>query len=292
MGQGVYVKVLITGGAGFIGHHIVEHILRTTDWDIIIFDRLTYASNGMRRLTDIKAYDDRRVELIPVDIERPISANHAEGINIILHLAAETHVDNSIGDGMPFVMTNVVGTAQMLEFARKIPKLQRFMYFSTDEVFGPAPEGVFYKEWDRYDSRNPYSATKAAGEELCLAWANTYGVPVTISHCMNAFGERQHPEKFVPKIVKKILSGDTIKIHSDPERKHPGQRHYIHCRNIASAVLFILGLDSNRDKFNIVGEREVDNLTLVQMIHGYLQTALKKEFVLNTELVDFHSSRP
>jgi len=184
-------------------------------------------------------------------------------------------------------MTNVVGTMHMLNYARTIQNLKLFVYFSTDEVFGPAPEGVFYKEWDRYNSSNPYSATKAGGEELCLAYANTYKLPVVITHTMNAFGERQHPEKFIPLVINKIIKQELITIHSNPAKTKAGSRFYIHCRNIASALLFIIEkFDGQTEKFNIVGEKEVDNLDMVKLI----ATILDKPY--QYELQDCHSSRP
>ncbi len=115
-------------------------------------------------------------------------------------------------------MSNVVGTMRILDLARKLPNIKKINYFSTDEVFGPAPEGTNYKEWDRYNSTNPYSATKAVGEELSLAYANTYGLPIFITHTMNVFGERQHPEKFIPMATNKILNNEKIFIHSDPTK--------------------------------------------------------------------------
>jgi dTDP-glucose 4,6-dehydratase len=283
-------KILITGGAGFAGHHLVEHLLVNTDWNIVVIDTLNYASMGLDRLRDIKAFSDKRVMTLTADI----SQNASEGllrevgkIHYFVHMAAETHVDNSITDPGKFVVANVLGTYGALELARKIPSLENFVYFSTDEVFGPAPEGVFYKEWDRYNCTNPYSATKAGGEELALAYANTYGLPVMITHTMNLFGERQHPEKYIPLVINAVLEGKTIKIHSNPSKTKAGTRHYIHCRNMADGLMFILNKGPwKRDKFNIVGEKEVDNLTLAQMIADVIGKPLKYE------MVDFHSSRP
>ena len=225
------MKILITGGCGFIGHHVVEHFLKTTKWEIVIFDKLTYAASGFDRVRDIKAFDDKRVTFFTTDLTRSIPhgvIQETKDVDYILHLAAETHVDNSINDPEPFVMSNVIGTMHMLEYAKKLDDLRGFNYFSTDEVFGPAPEGVNYKEWDRYDSTNPYSATKAGGEELCLAYANTYKVPVFITHGMNCFGERQHPEKFIPLVIKKILADEVVSIHADDTKTIPGSRFYIH----------------------------------------------------------------
>ena len=283
-------RVLLTGGAGFIGHHMVQHLLKTTDWDIALLDKLNYASSGFNRLRDINAVDNPRVNIYVADLNNPISVGVIKEIgrvNYIIHMAAETHVDNSIKDPEPFVRSNVMGTFNLLEYARQLDTLERFVYFSTDEVFGPAPAGVAYKEWDRYNSTNPYSATKAGGEELCLAWANTFKVPVAISHTMNAFGERQHPEKFIPKVVKSVLSGNALTIHADPTKTISGSRFYIHCRNIAAAVMFILNNTTDiRDKFNIVGEKEVTNLAMAQQIADILGRPL------NYTMTDFHSSRP
>jgi len=283
------MKILLTGGCGFVGHHFIEHFLKTTDWDIITFDKLTYASSGLDRVRDINAFDDKRVNFYAIDFTREISEGviqECDDVDYIFHLGAETHVDNSIEDPKPFVYSNVVGTYNMLEFARKCKNLKAFVYFSTDEVFGPAPEGVDYKEWDRYNSTNPYSATKAGGEELVLAYMNTYGVKGFITHCMNIFGERQHPEKYIPKCIRNIEKGNVVTIHGTPDGKKSGSRFYIHARNVAKAVHFLLDRFEQRDKYNIVGEKEITNLELAQMIAD----AMGKE--LKYDIVDFHSSRP
>ncbi len=282
-------KVLITGGCGFAGHHLVEHILKNSDHEIIIIDKLTYASNGFNRLRDIKAFNDERVKVFACDLVTPIESGLSDEIgqvDYIVHMGAETHVDNSIIDPEPFIMSNVVGTMRLLEFAKTQKNLKRFIYFSTDEVFGPAPEGTAYKEWDRYNSGNPYSAAKAGGEELALAYGNTYGVPIIITHTMNIFGERQHPEKYIPLCIKNIRDGKKINIHANSDKTKAGSRFYIHGRNVASAVAFLFENGNTQDKFNIVGEEEIDNLTLARYIAEIVGKPLKYE------LVDFHSSRP
>jgi len=283
------MKVLITGGCGFVGHHIIEHFLKTTDWDIITFDKLTYAASGLDRVRDINAFDGKRVKFYSTDFTRKISVGMVQecsDVDYILHLGAETHVDNSIEDPKPFVYSNVVGTFNMLEFARECKNLKAFVYFSTDEVFGPAPEGVAYKEWDRYNSTNPYSATKAGGEELVLAYMNTYGVKGFITHCMNIFGERQHSEKYIPKCIRKIKNNETINIHGTPDRQHSGSRFYIHARNVANAVHFLLQRFEQREKYNIVGEKEITNLDLAILISQSMGSELKYR------ITDYHSARP
>lgn len=283
------MKILVTGGAGFIGHHFCEALLKNTDWNIAVIDRLNYASSGFDRLRDINVFDDKRVSIFTTDFSQTIPEGverEIGNLDYIVHMGAETHVDRSIENPEPFVMANVVGTMRMLDFARKQKNLKKFFYFSTDEVFGPAPEGVFFKEWDRYKSTNPYSATKAGGEELALAYHNTYKVPVVITHTMNNFGERQHPEKFIPKVIRGILKGETVPIHADSSKTKAGSRFWIHARNVASAVLFLIEKGEIGDKYNIVGEQEVDNLEMARSIEKTMGKELKYE------LVDFHSSRP
>jgi len=283
------IKCLISGGCGFIAHHLVNHLLIHTDWEIIIFDKLTYASEGYDRLRDINCFDDKRIKVFNVELENEISEGVKQevgAVDYIIHMAAETHVDRSIDDPWPFIKSNVLGTARMLDYARvQKDSLKQFVYFSTDEVFGPAPKGVYYKEWDRFDSSNPYAATKAGGEELALAYANTYKIPMLISHTMNVFGERQHSEKYIPMCINSIIAGKKMKIHSDATKTIPGSRCWIHARTVAAAVLFMLKTPVQRDKINIVGQ-ELNNLEIAQHIANVLDLKLKYE------LVDFHSSRP
>lgn len=297
--------VLITGGAGFIAHHVIDKILRDTDWKIICLDRLDISGN-LNRLADmLMAHNpmttSRRMRIVFHDLKAEINSQivHDIGpVDIILHLAAGSHVDRSIQYPMEFVQDNVIGTVNMLDYARKnLPDLERFVYFSTDEIYGIAPPGVSYKEYDRYNSTNPYSASKAAAEEFCVAYENTYKMPIVVTHTMNVFGERQHPEKFIPATIQKVRDGETVIIHADPTRTVAGSRMYIHARDVAEGLMFILGLPKDYrhtgdyghahcPKFNLVGTEEIDNLTLAQMI----AQAVGKE--LKYEMTDFHTSRP
>ncbi len=297
-------RVLITGGAGFIAHHLIFYLINNTNWDIVALDRLDYSGNLNRLdniLSNLKKEQKSRIKVIFHDLKSEINPwikKEIGNIDIILHLAAGSHVDRSIDYPMEFVLDNVVGTANILEYARTINesnKFERFIYFSTDEVFGPAPKGIDYKENDRYNSTNPYSATKAAGEELAVAYENTYNLPIYITHTMNVFGERQHPEKFIPMCIKKIRDGESVTIHSDKTRKIPGSRHYIHAEDVSEAIHFLLTnpikieLDyggAKCPKFNIVGSEELNNLELAQIIADSQGKDLKYE------MVDFHSSRP
>ena len=242
-------KILITGGAGFIAHHVINKILSTTDWEIITLDRLDFSGNLNRLNEVVRAYpkaEQKRVRVIHHDLKAEINPEIASSIgriDYISHLAAGSHVDRSISHPLKFVMDNVVGTAHILDYARKLNHSERFAYFSTDEIFGPAPLGVNYKENDRYNSTNPYSATKAGGEELVVAFENTYGLPSFITHTMNVFGERQNPEKYIPMVIKKVRDGESVTVHANTEKTIAGSRHYIHAEDVADALLFLYKYD-------------------------------------------------
>ena len=285
------MRVLLTGGAGFIGHHIVDHLLRHTDWQMVILDRLEHGGS-LNRLAEVMTEGGpaarSRVAWQFHDLRAPLGSQlirQIGAVDAVLHVAASTHVDRSILAPVDFVWDNVLGTAHILEYARQVD-IGKFVYFSTDEVFGPAPPGTLFKEWDRYNSGNPYSATKAGAEELTLAYHNTYRLPAIITHTMNVFGERQHPEKYIPMTIRKVRDGEVVTVHANADRTKAGSRFYIHAKNVAAALLFLLEKGAPGDKYNIVGEKEVDNLLLAQTI----ATAQGKP--LRHEMVDFHSARP
>ncbi len=295
-------KILITGGAGFIAHHVIDKILSTTDWEIITLDRLDFSGNLNRLKEVVSSYpqiEQKRVRVVHHDLKAELNPEISASIgkiDYISHLAAGSHVDRSITYPLEFVMDNMVGTANILDYARKLDYLERFAYFSTDEIFGPAPKGVNYKENDRYNSTNPYSATKAGAEELVVAFENTYGLPSLITHTMNVFGERQNPEKYIPMVIKKVRDNDKVMVHSNSEKTIAGSRHYIHAEDVADALLFLYNYDISTikpdntgakcQKFNIVGKDEIDNLQLAKFI------AKTQDKDLNYEMVDFHSQRP
>ena len=290
-------KVILTGANGFVGHHILEHFLKQTDWEIYCLDKLSYASSGHDRIRDINVFNDERVKIFTTDLSLPFQdglIKELGDIEYIFHVAADSHVDNSISNPVPFVQNNIDSTLHILEYARSLPNLKKFIYFSTDEVYGSAPIGKNYKEGERFNCGNPYSASKGAAECICQSYANTYKMPIIITNTMNVIGERQHPEKFVPKVINKVLNNETVTIHSNKEKTEAGSRFYIHARNIADALLHILencdetldNYDASKGRFNIVGEKETDNLQLAQLIADILGKELKYE------MVDFHSQRP
>lgn len=291
------MNVLITGIAGFYGHHLAKYILRNEPgWNVVGLDRIDFAGN-LNRLKDLpewnSAVEEGRAKFIWHDLRAPINtflADQIGDVDMIFHIAAASHVDRSIADPVGYVMDNVVGAAHTLEYARTLGnKLKYFNYFSTDEVFGPLEEdGQRYKEWDRFHAGNPYSATKAGAEELALAYQNTYRIPVVVTHCMNIVGERQHPEKYLPRIIRSMLNNEMLHIHTDDSGKVPSKRHYIYVDNVSSAVLFLAENGTPGDKYNIEGTIELDNLEFAQMVEEVFDNGEK----LNYKLIKASIDRP
>lgn len=302
-------NVLVTGGAGFVGSHLIEHLLKNTDWNIVTLDRFD-ASGNPHRLSEMldttPGVDRNRVQFVFWDLKAEfndaIRARLVGGYDYIIHLAAGSHVDRSIDDPLSFFQDNCIGTVNLLNYARTggLKPDGKFHYFSTDEVFGPFPmdaEGG-YKEWDRHNPNNPYAAAKSAGEMAVMAFANTYKIPSVITNCMNIMGERQSPEKFIPLVIKRSLTGEKVSIHADETLTQSGKRHYLHARNIAAATVWILengpalNREANEGRYNIVGDVELDNLTLALKVHALVKAKRPDVPDLNYELVSFHASRP
>lgn len=290
-------RVLLTGASGFVGSHVLRHLLVNTDWFIVC--PTTFTHKGLTDRINV-ACDDlpnsySRVKVIKTDLTAPISpvTAHAFGeIDYVINVASESHVDRSIEEPTPFILNNVSLICNLLDWAR-VSKPEKFLHISTDEVYGPAPKGHAHKEWvDQYFPSNPYSASKAAQESIAFSYWRTYGIPIAITNTMNIIGETQDPEKFMPMVIKKVLNGETMKIHASPEGEI-GSRFYLHARNQADGLLHTLkqefplyGQSDTPAKFHIVGEREVDNLEMAQMIASAVGKPLRYE------LEDFHSSRP
>lgn len=289
--------ILLTGGAGFVGSHILSHLLKNTEHDIVCICSWRHKGEPSRIIEDenYKAHKDR-VRVITHDLVAPLTEGVKEEIgkvDVILNVASESHVDRSITDPVPFVKNNTDLMLTMLEYAREA-KPELFLQFSTDEVFGEAPGDLNHKEWDAIIPSNPYSASKAAQEALAISYWRTYNLPLIITNCMNIFGERQDKEKFIPLAIRRIKDGQKLQIHSYPDGVTAGSRYYIHARNVADAILHIVnnikpklyGEAPVPERFNIVGEKEVDNLTLATMIADIMDCPLKYE------LTNFHAVRP
>ena len=294
--------ILVTGGAGFIGGNFVLDWLSDASAEgVINLDKLTYAGN-LATLQPLKN-DSRHLfvhgDIGDKDLVSRLLKDHQP--RAIVNFAAESHVDRSIHGPAEFVQTNILGTFNLLECGREYWSLLegdaktqfRFHHVSTDEVYGPAPIGHAHREWvDQHFPSNPYSASKAAQEDICFSYWRTYGIPLAITNTMNIIGETQDPEKFMPMVIKKVLSGDEMSIHASA-KGDIGSRFYLHARNQADALLFALtqdfpayGESDTPERFHVVGEKELNNLEMAQII----AEAVGKP--LNYKLEDFHSSRP
>ena len=282
-------KVLLTGCAGFFGHHLVKYILEKTEWVVVGLDRIDSVSN----LNNLPA--DSRLQVVHHDLRAEINSSVAKTLltgrgnfasdpfDFVIHCAAASHVDRSVENPIEFVLDNVLGTSHLLEFFRKTQSLRhggKILNFSTDEVFGPADIGHRFDPYERHNPNNPYAATKSAAESLCPAWANTYGLPIVTSHCTNLYGERQHPEKYIPMLIEKIRRGETILVHSDASKKVPSSRYYLYVDDASSAVLTILRAPyRDYQKYNISGGEEISNLMVAQQVAALLGRSLKYELV-------------
>lgn len=273
-------RVLITGGSGFIGSGVLDYMLEHTDYTFTLICSWRHRGNPL----NIKK--DPRVEVVTHDLTGPIP--DIGYFDYIINFASESHVDRSISDPVPFVENNVSSTLQVLEYARKhTPKVM--LQFSTDEVYG----AMEHKEWDVLLPSNPYAASKAAQEMICIAYWKTYGIPVVITNSNNIVGENQDKEKFVPKIIELINAGKTVTIHTVNGK--PGRRYWNPVQNVADAIMFILQqvpadykpgnefLD-RPDRYNLSGGEELDNLQMARLIADKLGKSLTCE-MLEAELV-------
>ena len=291
-------RVLLTGASGFVGSHVLRHLILNTDWFIVCPTTFTHKGLQDRIRVALDNIPDsyKRVKIIKCDLTSPISpitAREFGKIDIVFNVASESHVDRSIEEPASFIINNVSLICHILDWAR-YSNIEKFIQVSTDEVYGPAPSGYAHREWiDQHLPSNPYSASKSAQEQVAFSYWRTYGVPLIITNTMNIIGETQDPEKYVPMTIKKIVNGEKVVIHGSPDGKSIGSRFYLHARNQADGLLHVSGLPAPSngevempEKYHIVGEREVDNLELAQLIADYVGKPL------NYEIVDFHSSRP
>jgi dTDP-glucose 4,6-dehydratase len=273
-------SVLVTGGAGFIGHHLIKHILEHTDYNVISIDRIDISSSLGRLQTVLKSNPawKKRIKVVWHDLKSPLNnyvVDEIGEVNYILHLAAGSHVDRSVKNPLQFIMDNVIGTANLLEYARKhANNLEIFLNFSTDEVFGPSSPGVLFKEHDRHNPCNPYSASKSAAEQICNAYYMTYEIPIITTHTMNVYGIRQSEEKFIPLVINKLKNNEKVSIHTDKDG-NIGSRKYLHTTDVSEAILLLLNYGVVGEKYNISSDVEIDNLSLAKEI----ARIVKKELV-------------
>ena len=290
-------RVLITGGGGSIGIHIISHIMKNTDWIVVSLDsfhhkgyrdRLNYINNQHPEWSD-------RIESFQHDITCSISLelqNKIGEVDYILHIAAMSDVGFSIENPVYTIQNNINSTLVMLEYARQA-KPEQFIYFSTDEVYGPVERGDAHAEWSSHKPSNAYAASKAASEDICYSYWRSYDVPLIITNTMNNFGEMQSSSKYPVIIQKKLDLGEEIEIHGNEEEL--GSRFYIHSRNSADALLHIMKQGAYRHKmgeideplkYHIVGDECLDNVEIANII----AELMGKE--LTYKIVNFHIDNP
>ena len=283
-------KILITGGFGFVGSHFVEHVLKNTDWDIVILDRLSYAAD-INRITDTSVFDPNRINFIYHDLRGSINEsqhNRIGKLDYVIHFAAESHVDRSLEDAVPFAQSNVVGTTNLLQYLKEYqPELKKYIGFNTDEVFGPAPEGVFHSEDFKFKPSNPYAAAKCGQWAMEYSFAHAFKMPIMMVHSMNIISERQHPEKFFPMTIKKLSDGKKIILHG-VDKNNQSSRCWIHARNVADALMFLLKKGETGETYNIVGEEK----TIWQIADWICETVKGRGLRdSDVEWLDFHKAR-
>jgi dTDP-glucose 4,6-dehydratase len=252
------MRVLVTGGAGFIGSNLVRFLIENTDWEVIVLDKLTYAGN----LENLRGLEENpRFKFVRGDIvDRKVVDECMKGVEIVFHLAAESHVDRSILKPQDFIVTNVLGTHVLLESAL-IHRPRLFINVSTDEVYGSIEEGSF-KEDSPLSPSSPYSASKASQDLLGQAYFKTYSLPVITTRCSNNYGEYQFPEKLIPLTITNLLEGKPVPVYGKGENI----RDWIHVRDHVKALYLISQRGKPGEIYNIAGKCERRNIDVVKKI--------------------------
>lgn len=303
--------VLLTGAGGFIGSHVLEHILKTTEWNVSVTSR----SGILGRITEVvdgrQPCQCERVRYVGHDLSQPwptkaiasLTNSRFGPVDVVINCASEANVDRSVTNPRSVAANNVALMLEMLELARVIQPTA-FIHLSTGEVYGAArssiPTWAGAREWDPILPPNPYSASKAAQEAFAIAYWRSFGVPAVIVNCQNVFGERQHPDRFVPKTIARILAGEPVPIYGSAGV--PSRRTFQHARNLASALCFLAEIKPTAvhdfpaqfdfpDRYNVTGEVEADNYTMAEMIAQTLGRPFTREIVDTATLRPGHDAR-
>lgn len=259
---------MVTGGAGFVGSALIRHLLTNIGSRVVNVDKLTYAGNleNLRSVVDSDRYVLEITDICDAEAVRGLFKRHEP--DAVIHLAAESHVDRSIDGPAVFVQTNLVGTYVLLEAAREAwlnrecAEEFRFLHVSTDEVYGSLGSAGFFTEETPYDPRSPYSATKAGSDHLAKAWFHTFGLPVLVTNCSNNYGPYQFPEKLIPVVIQKALSGEPIPVYGAGDNI----RDWLYVDDHARAIERVLGRGTPGETYNIGGWNEKTNLEVVRKI--------------------------
>lgn len=285
--------ILITGGAGFIGSHVVRHFVhKYPEYKIVNLDALTYAGNleNLRDVEHLPNYTFERGDITDSAALKTIFEKHQP--DGVIHLAAESHVDRSISNPMAFVETNVMGTVNLLNTVRKLwgdsPEGKRFYHVSTDEVYGSLGEEGFFTEETRYDPRSPYSASKAASDHFVRAYFHTYGLPVVLSNCSNNYGPNHFPEKLIPLVIKNIREEKPLPVYGDGKYT----RDWLWVKDHASAIDTIFHKGRVGETYNIGGNNEWKNIDLVEVLCDIMDELLGREPGASRKLITFVKDRP
>ena len=285
-------NILITGGAGFIGSHVVlEFVKKYPHYQIVNFDILSYAAdlNYVAEVSNAPNYHFEKGDLRERKTVQKIFYKY--DFDAVIHLAAESHVDNSIKDPLGFASTNVMGTLNLLETARNHwgnhPKNKRFYHISTDEVFGSLEDQGSFSELTAYDPRSPYSASKAASDHFVRAYFHTYGLPVVLSNCSNNYGPHQFPEKLIPLFIKNIVEQKPLPVYGTGKNI----RDWLYVQDHAKAIDLIFHKGKNGETYAVGGNNEIRNIDLVEMIIQIIDKKLNNPQGSSTSLIEFVEDR-
>jgi len=294
------MKILVSGGAGFIGSALLRYLIRHTEHNVVNVDKLTYAGNldSLASVSDHEDYIFEQVDICDLsELERVFSKYQP---TVVMHLAAESHVDRSIDGPADFIATNIVGTFNLLEVSRRyyhsldasMQKLFRFHHISTDEVYGDleGEDGLFV-ETTSYAPSSPYSATKASSDHLVRAWGRTYGLPILVTNCSNNYGPYHFPEKLIPHIILNALQGKTLPIYGDGQQI----RDWLYVEDHARALVKVVSEGNVGETYNIGGHNEKTNLSVVEAICELLEELApnKPEGIAHyRDLISFVKDRP
>jgi dTDP-glucose 4,6-dehydratase len=288
------MKILVTGGAGFIGSNLVRLLIKEKGATVINLDKLTYAGNpeSLADLAEHECYHFEQVDLCDAAALKEVFARHQP--DAVMHLAAESHVDRSIDGPGEFVQTNIIGTYNLLEAAldywHNLPQGNgfRFLHVSTDEVYGSLqPDALGFSETTPYDPHSPYSASKAASDHLARAWVDTYGLPVLVTNCSNNYGPCQFPEKLIPVVILKCLRGEPIPVYGKGENI----RDWLYVGDHAEALYTVLTKGRVGETYNIGGNNERQNIELVRTLCQLMDQLSPGEQPYES-LITFVTNRP